>query len=866
LQLSWQLPLVQVPLGQLLLQLPQFCGSLSVSVQPLLQHAGVVPEVQALPQPPQLFTSLVVSSTQEPVVPSELAQQAGLTPEQVLSQLPQLLGSWLTSTQLPSQDVCGAAPQLPLPPSPPPEHWPPEQVPPLQLLAQLPQLSGSLSMSVQDAEQHPGVVSPCWVQSTPLPAAVQPPQLLTSLSPSEQLLLQHWGVTPSQLLSQLPQLFGSLVMSTQVPSQEDSEPPPLPPLPPPLPLLPPSQAAAPPHWPMAQVMPLQLLPQVPQLFGSLSVSTQLPLQQPGVVPASQALLQVPQFETSFDMSVQPVAPQQPGVVKPSWLQSSPQKPQFALSLFGSEQVEEQHWPASQTLPHLPQLFWSSEVSSQLPLQQAATVSPCWVQSVPVPSLQPPQLLMSVLVSVQTPSQLVLAPPSPEPPVQPASAALHLPLEQIWPLVQAVAHLPQLRLSVIVLVQLLLQLVWPEGQPPASLPPLLLPASFPPLPLLVQAPLVQVEPEAQAFAHLPQFFESVEVLAQVPEQLTSPPEQVVAQAPELQAWVPVHAWPQLPQLVVLDWVLTQVPLVAGHSVCGLVQVTPHVPLLQAWPLGQAWAQLPQSWLLVWRFTQAFEQAVRPPVQLVPQVPFEQVWPLAQALPQAPQFVLLVLVSTQALLQSVWLLAQLLVQVPLEQPWPLVQAWPQLPQSALVVWRLTHCPEQLVRPPEQLAVWQAPLMQATPLLHDLPQPPQSALFEVVSTHWPLQICCPLAQVVEQVPLVQAEPVAQALPQLPQFLLSVWVLVQAVPQRVSLPQLRVQTLFSQLSPAGQALPQAPQSELFEPRSTQAELQSVEPPGQLVWQAPFKHASPLGQASPHLPQFLASVAVVVQMVPHST
>jgi hypothetical protein len=29
---------------------------------------------------------------------------------------------------------------------------------------------------------------------------------------------------------------------------------------------------------------------------------------------------------------------------------------LALSLFGSEQVEEQHWPASQTLPHLPQLF------------------------------------------------------------------------------------------------------------------------------------------------------------------------------------------------------------------------------------------------------------------------------------------------------------------------------------------------------------------------------------------------------------------------------------------------------------------------------------------------------------------------------
>ncbi len=95
------------------------------------------------------------------------------------------------------------------------------------------------------------------------------------------------------------------------------------------------------HWPLTQVLPLQELPHSPQLFGSLSVSTQLPLQQPGEVPASQALLQVPQFETSFDMSVQ-FAPQHPGVVKPSWEQSSPQKPQLAVSLFGSEHVDEQH--------------------------------------------------------------------------------------------------------------------------------------------------------------------------------------------------------------------------------------------------------------------------------------------------------------------------------------------------------------------------------------------------------------------------------------------------------------------------------------------------------------------------------------------
>jgi hypothetical protein len=47
------------------------------------------------------------------------------------------------------------------------------------------------------------------------------------------------------------------------------------------------------------------------------------------------------------------------------------------------------------------------------------------------------------------------------------------------------------------------------------------------------------------------------------------------------------------LVLLVWVLTQVPLVGGHSTWGLVQVAAQVPLLHAWPLGQAWAQLPQS---------------------------------------------------------------------------------------------------------------------------------------------------------------------------------------------------------------------------------------------------------------------------------
>jgi hypothetical protein len=186
---------VQVPLGQLLPQPPQLPGSLSKSTQLPEQHIGVVKPcvVQSSPQPPQLFTSVVVSSTQEPVVSSELGQQAGLLPEQVVPQLPQLLGSWLTSVQLPLQDMFGADPQSC-------GHAPMVQVvglpePSVQTLPQYPQLFASLFRSVQaPAEpsafgQQPGVVPV--EQEVP-----QAPQLLVSVVPSVQLLVQHRACPP----------------------------------------------------------------------------------------------------------------------------------------------------------------------------------------------------------------------------------------------------------------------------------------------------------------------------------------------------------------------------------------------------------------------------------------------------------------------------------------------------------------------------------------------------------------------------------------------------------------------------------------------------------------------------------------------
>jgi hypothetical protein len=100
----------------------------------------------------------------------------------------------------------------------------------------------------------------------------------------------------------------------------------------------------------------QLLPQVPQLLGSLARSTQAPLQQPGVVPSVQTLPQAPQLLTSNARSAQ--APlQQSGVVLPA-VQSLPQVPQLLTSDARSVQLKLQQAgvvPASQAVLQLPQL-------------------------------------------------------------------------------------------------------------------------------------------------------------------------------------------------------------------------------------------------------------------------------------------------------------------------------------------------------------------------------------------------------------------------------------------------------------------------------------------------------------------------------
>jgi hypothetical protein len=71
-----------------------------------------------------------------------------------------------------------------------------------------------------------------------------------------------------------------------------------------------------------------------------------------------------------------------------------------------------------------------------------------------------------------------------------------------------------------------------------------------------------------------------------------------------------------------------------------------------------------------------------------------------------------VSTQALLQSISVLGQLVVHVPFEHPWPAAHAFPHPPQFAVDELVSTHLPEQLVSPPEHIAVWHVPPTHATP----------------------------------------------------------------------------------------------------------------------------------------------------------
>jgi len=168
---------------QVLPQAAQLLGSVDRSVQPPEQHAGCVPDVQVLPQLPQL---LRLSKLTHPLP----VQQA-----------------WF---------ILQFAPPLQL------WHSPPTHEPPLQVLPQPPQLLGSLLRSLQPPEQHAGDFPD--VQILP-PLLAQAPQFRASKFKLVHVPLQH--VDPAvQTLPQVPQLLVSVLkLMLTVPEPQPHSPP-----------------------------------------------------------------------------------------------------------------------------------------------------------------------------------------------------------------------------------------------------------------------------------------------------------------------------------------------------------------------------------------------------------------------------------------------------------------------------------------------------------------------------------------------------------------------------------------------------------------------------------------------------------------
>ena len=190
---------------------------------------------------------------------------------------------------------------------------------------------------------------------------------------------------------------------------------------------------------------------------------------------------------------------------------------------------------------------SSAVSS---VQAQAESVQVWSTSHWVP--QAPQLLSSLVVSTQSPLQLVLSGSVSQGPWSSAQ----LPASHIWPVSQAVPHAPQLAMSLWRSTQSLSQLVLgAQAAPPASggaEPPS---AGVVPL----HAPFLQTWPVVQALPQAPQLFLSEVVFTQLLPHWVLGAGHWPLQVPAVQVWPAVHFLEQLPQWLMSVWVSTQVPL-------------------------------------------------------------------------------------------------------------------------------------------------------------------------------------------------------------------------------------------------------------------------------------------------------------------
>jgi hypothetical protein len=159
---------------------------------------------------------------------------------------------------------------------------------------------------------------------------------------------------------------------------------------------------------------------------------------------------------------------------------------------------------------------------------------------------------------------------------------------------------------------------------------------------------------QALPHLPQLRLSDWVLVQPEPHWVLPPGQELLQLPLRQASPLLQASPQLPQLAGSFCVLVQIaapPSAPPHWVWLVGQEEAHLLLLQTWPVAQSLPQPPQFWLSEEVSVQLSLQAVWPVGQTSWQLPCEQLFPPEQTVPQLPQFSLSEAVSVHVPLQSV-----------------------------------------------------------------------------------------------------------------------------------------------------------------------------------------------------------------------
>ena len=379
--------------------------------------------------------------------------------------------------------------------------------------------------------------------------------------------------------------------------------------------------------------------------------------------------------------------------------------------------------------------------------------------------------------------------------------------------------------------------------------------------LSQRPIVQTKPDPQEVPQEPQFeavlSEASQPLPSMPSQLPKPDAQAAPQVPATHAGAPLvtdaQTVPQVPQLVALVCVSTQVP---EHDVSPVEQGGAQVPLTQTRPEAQVRPQAPQFEASVVSETQAAPHTVCPAGQLT-QLPLVQSCVEVHARPQAPQLVALVLVFT----------SQPSAAVRLQSSKPLAQApTTQVPLAQA-------CVETLAR------------------AQRVPQAPQLLGSKLVSVQLPEHTVSPAPQLTAHVPAVQTWPDAQAAEEpvtlhRPQLALSVLRLVSqplaATPSQFAKPAAHAPSTQLPAEHVAAALgkrhttPQPPQFIVSAARTLTSQpspavpLQSAKPAlHPPMAQRPLTQALTLALARAHTvpqpPQFRGSVAVFTQSPEHA-